>query len=103
VVSDIQALGALRAARDMGLRIPEDLAIIGFDDIQLSAYVGLSTMMQPMYDIGRQAIQQLLRRIEEPALAPSHTVFAPRLIHRQTCGRACPVSRQVFKAQGGLL
>ena len=51
VASDIQALGALRAIREKGLQTPKDIGVVGFDDIQFSIYVGLSTLHQPMYDI----------------------------------------------------
>ncbi len=84
--SDVQALGAIRAARDAGLRVPADLAVIGFDDIRTSAYVGLSTLRQPMYEMGKLAIDRLLRRIGEPERPVSHATFSADLIPRETCG-----------------
>jgi len=78
--SDIQALGALKAINDAGVHLP----IIGFDDIQLSTYLGLSTMRQPMYEMGAMALDKLLERIETPQNAVSHTVFSPELIIRST-------------------
>ncbi len=84
VASDVQALGALKALRDAGLRCPEDLALIGFDDIRTSAYVGLSTLRQPMYEMGRVATEQLLRRIADGDAPPAHTTFSPELIVRET-------------------
>ncbi|MEM1043223.1 MAG: LacI family DNA-binding transcriptional regulator [Bacteroidota bacterium] len=84
--SDVQALGALRAARDAGLRVPDDLAMIGFDDIRTSAYVGLSTLSQPMYDMGKIAIDKLIERIGAPDNPVSHTTFSARLIRRETSG-----------------
>ena len=86
VAADVLALGALRAAQESGLSIPDDVALIGFDDIATSAYVGLTTLRQPMYDMGKLAIEKLLRRIQEPSMPPSHTIFAPRLVVRDTCG-----------------
>jgi LacI family transcriptional regulator len=82
--SDVQALGALWAARARGLRVPEDLAVIGFDDIRTSAYVGLSTLRQPMYEMGKVGVEKLLRRIADPSLPTSHTQFTPRLVARHT-------------------
>ncbi len=86
VAADVMALGAHRAAREAGLRVPEDLALVGFDDVEPSAYVGLTTLRQPMYEMGQLAIAKLLRRLREPELPPSHTTFAPRLVVRQTTG-----------------
>ena len=84
--SDVQALGALRAARDAGLDVPGDLAVVGFDDIRTSAYVGLSTLSQPMYEMGKLAIDKLIERISEPERPVAHTTFAARLVARESCG-----------------
>ena len=89
--SDVQALGALRALREAGLRVPEDVALVGFDDIRTSAYVGLSTLRQPMYEMGKAAIDKLLRRIEAPSRPVSHTTFSAELCVRETCGAALHV------------
>lgn len=86
VAADVIALGALRAAADAGLRVPGDLDVVGFDDIEASAYAGLTTLRQPMAEMGRLAIEKLLRRLAEPDAPPSHTVFAPRLVVRETTG-----------------
>lgn len=86
VAADVMALGALRAAREAGARVPEDLAVVGFDDIATSAYVGLTTLRQPMYEMGKLAIEKLLRRLHDPQTPPSHTIFAPRLVVRDTSG-----------------
>ena len=82
VASDIQALGALRALREAGVRTPEDVALVGFDDIQVSAYVGLTTLRQPTYEMGALAMERLMRRIDEPGVPVASTVFAPKLISR---------------------
>jgi LacI family transcriptional regulator len=84
--SDVQALGALKALREAGLRVPGDMAVVGFDDIRTSAYVGLSTLSQPMYEMGQVALDKLLQRIAEPDRPVSHTTFSARLIVRDTCG-----------------
>ena len=84
----MQALGALQALREAKLKVPEDIAIVGFDDIQVSTYVGLTTLAQPMYEMGKQAINRLLQRIETPEQAVAHTAFAPRIVIRETCGVA---------------
>jgi LacI family transcriptional regulator len=89
--SDDQAFGALRAIRETGLKVPEDIAVIGFDDLRMSAHVGLSTLSQPMYEMGRVGIDKVIQRIAEPERPVSRTSFSAQLIARKTTG-ACPLS-----------
>lgn len=84
VASDVQALGALRAIREAEMKIPDDIALVGFDDIQVSAYVGLSTLRQPTYEMGKLAVQKLLQRIGHPEHPTTSTVFSPSLIARSS-------------------
>ena len=84
--SDVQALGAMRALKETGLRVPDDVAVVGFDDIAISRYVGLSTLRQPMRQMGMLAVDRFLLRLTEPNHPVSHTVFAPKLIVRDTSG-----------------
>lgn len=84
--SDVQALGAIKALREAGLRVPDDVALVGFDDIRTSAYVGLTTLSQPMYEMGKAAIDKLLGRLDDPGRPVSHTTFSARLSVRETCG-----------------
>jgi LacI family transcriptional regulator len=86
IASDVQAIGALEAAHEMGVRIPEDIAIISFDDIELAQHEHLTTMRQPMYEIGTLALERLLHRMKNPDAVPSLTTFLPELIIRQSCG-----------------
>ena len=86
VASDIQALGAIEIAREAGVRIPEDLAMVGFDDIELAQHAGLTTMRQPMHEMGILAVERLLDRIKDPTAPPTMTTFMPDLIIRSTCG-----------------
>jgi LacI family transcriptional regulator, galactose operon repressor len=60
-MSDVQALGCLSAIREAGLHVPEDVSVIGFDDIEISAYVGLTTVRQHLEDSGRLGMDYLLR------------------------------------------
>jgi LacI family transcriptional regulator len=78
--SDIQAVGAMKAMRDFQKRIP----MISFDDIQISEYLGLSTMRQPMYEMGALAVDKLMNRIRNRKAMISHTVFSPELIIRDS-------------------
>tara|TARA_R100000005_G_C4972847_1_gene185213 strand:- start:639 stop:1427 length:789 start_codon:yes stop_codon:yes gene_type:complete len=76
--SDIQAVGALKAMQDTGKSIP----IIGYDDIELAEYMGLSTIRQPMRDMGFFATQNLIERMNNPDKAISQTIYTPELIKR---------------------
>ena len=87
--ADVMALGALRALREAGLSEnggPPAIEVVGFDDIASSAHVGLTTLRQPMVEMGKLATEMLLRRLREPGAPPSHTVFAPQLVVRETTG-----------------
>jgi LacI family transcriptional regulator len=84
--SDIQAAGALGAISAAGLRCPEDISIVGFDDIELASHLGLTTMRQPMYEMGMLAAEILLARLEDSSQEPTHRLFVPNLIVRNTSG-----------------
>jgi len=86
IASDVQAIGALEATRAARVRVPEDLAVVGFDDIELAQYAELTTMRQPMYQMGQLAMQKLVQRIKEPDAPPTVTSFLPDLIVRRSCG-----------------
>ena len=88
--SDAQALGALGAIQRAGLRVPDDIALVGFDDVPASAYVGLTTLRQPMYEMGRVATEKLLQRLAEPDRPVSTTAFAASLVARATTGASAP-------------
>ncbi len=88
VASDIQAIGAMQEAKATGLRIPHDMAIVGFDGIELSEYLGLTTMKQPMREMGEIAVDHLIGKINNGV---EHTgilrkLLHPELIVRETCG-----------------
>ncbi len=65
--SDVQAIGAMKAISDAGLRIPEDIALVGYDDIKTSAFIGLSSVDQAMQQIARAATKRMIDRIEGKA------------------------------------
>ena len=58
--SDLQAFGVVEAARERGLDVPGDLSVMGFDDIDVSPYLGLTTVRQPLFESGRRAAEMLL-------------------------------------------
>ncbi len=86
VSSDIQALGAIAALNENGLRIPEDVALVGFDDIELARHMKLTTMRQPMFQMGVLAIERLVARMANPKMEILHSTFSPTLIVRESCG-----------------
>jgi LacI family transcriptional regulator len=88
VASDVQAIGALQAADDLGVRVPEDLAVVSFDDIELAQHAHLTTMRQPMHAMGMLALERLHARLKNPLSPPTATSFLPELIIRDTCGAA---------------
>lgn len=63
VSSDVQAFGSMKAVREAGLSIPGDLALVGYDNLKLSGYFGLTTVDQHMYDVGQRAAKRLLERM----------------------------------------
>jgi DNA-binding LacI/PurR family transcriptional regulator len=85
--NDMTAIGALRAARAAGLRVPDDLSIIGFDDILFAAYTEppLTTVAQPKYEMGRTAMSMLLRLLQGER-TPTHLRLPCRLVERASCG-----------------
>jgi LacI family transcriptional regulator len=89
--SDIQAIGALHAMKESGLRCPEDISIIGFDDIDLARYYDLTTMRQPIRRLGKLGIERLFRRMEDASLPIEQQQFTPELVIRRTT--APPPSR----------
>lgn len=88
VSSDIQAIGALEAMQEDNICCPEDIAIVGFDDIELASHLGLTTVRQPMYQMGTLAAEKLMERMRNPDSPPTHTTFVPKLVVRKTCGAA---------------
>jgi LacI family transcriptional regulator len=99
--NDISAMGAIRALRESGLNVPEDVSVVGFDDIQSAAFQNpaLTTVRQPLREMGRAAAEILLKRINRPGstLHDKHTV-EPELVIRETTGPA-PNGRRVASKQ----
>ena len=82
--TDLQAIGILRAARDLGLRVPEDLAVLGFDDLDVAEYVGLTTIRQHLDESGCVAVELLLSRLVGPTRAIQHIQLPLNIIERET-------------------
>jgi DNA-binding LacI/PurR family transcriptional regulator len=86
--SDTQALGALEAARAQGIRVPQELSIIGFDDIEVASYVGLTTVRQPLAESGRRGAQLLLRALGGRPVDLRTELLPLELVVRGTTGPA---------------
>lgn len=90
--NDYMAFGALDAASDLGFRVPEDVSIVGFDNIELSSLkaISLTTVEQPIAEMARRAMEILLDLIESDASPqePWVEVYEPRLVVRGTSARA---------------
>lgn len=82
--SDTQAMGVLEAARELGKKIPEDLSIIGYDDIEVAEYLGLTTIRQMLYESGQRGVELLLNTIENKPEEPVCEVLPTELIVRNT-------------------
>jgi DNA-binding LacI/PurR family transcriptional regulator len=82
--SDVQALGVLQAAAEAGLRVPEELAVIGFDDVDLAEIVGLTTVRQPLREGGALAADLLLAAIAQGVYDPVSEVLELSVVERRT-------------------
>jgi DNA-binding LacI/PurR family transcriptional regulator len=82
--TDLQAIGIQRAARDIGLRIPQDLAVLGFDDLDVAEYVGLTTICQHLDESGRVAVELLLSRLVDPSRSIQHIQLPLTIVERET-------------------
>ena len=86
--NDAMAIGCLAALRERGLRVPDDVSLVGFDDIPIARYLtpALTTVLVPIAELGRRAMARLLDAIEKseqrPHPSPTHTVIAPTLAIR---------------------
>lgn len=87
--ADKTAYGAMRAMFEHGMHPPEDIAIIGFDDDTPETtsilFPGLSTIRQPLYEMGAASVELLVKAINTPGMEPEIKVFNPELVLRETC------------------
>jgi len=100
--NDISAIGAIRALREKGLRVPEDVSVVGFDDIQSAAYQnpGLTTVRQPLCKMGKIAAETVLRRIaRDGADYPRRIAVEPELVVRESTCKAGRANVAKFSAR----
>ena len=88
--NDISAIGAIRAIQEQGLRVPQDISVMGFDDIQGAAFhtPSLTTVRQPLNRMGEVAAQSLLERIEGKKEYPAEIAIEPELVVRESTASA---------------
>ena len=89
-INDLLAIGALCAASDLGLHVPTDLSLAGYDDISMAKYLvpRLTTVSKDVVRVGREAVKLLLGRIQEPNRPYQRINFPARLIIRESTGPA---------------
>jgi DNA-binding LacI/PurR family transcriptional regulator len=86
--NDQMAIGALHALRTHGLRVPEDMAVVGFDGIALGAFTTpeLTTVEQPRAEVGRRAVELVLEGLDGASSGPDQVTLPVRLVVRESCG-----------------
>lgn len=86
--NDLMAIGAIQAVIERGLSVPEDVALVGFDDIDAANYITppLTTVRQPIFELGKTAVESLLTLINEQPEKPIQKVLKVNLIIRESCG-----------------
>jgi LacI family transcriptional regulator len=89
--NDMSAIGAIHAFRDAGKRVPEEISVVGFDDIQAATIVqpALTTVRQPLIQMGMLAAEELLASIENSKSEPRQIFIKPELVIRQSTA-VCP-------------
>ncbi len=90
VNNNLSTMGALKAIREMGLRMPDDVALISFDDIPMAAELitPLTAIAQPTHEMGSEAVRLLLRRLKKPSAPIQSILLQTQLIVRESCGSA---------------
>jgi DNA-binding LacI/PurR family transcriptional regulator len=82
--TDFQALGVLKAARQMKVEVPEELAVVGFDDLDMAEYADLTTICQHLDESGRLAVEILIAQIESSSQLPRHVKIPLTIVERKT-------------------
>ncbi len=88
--SDTKAIGVLDAARELNINVPQQLSVVGYDDIRDAEFVNLTTVHQPLFQSGYQGGQRLIQLINVLALPPVETLLPLELVVRSTTGKAPP-------------
>lgn len=85
-INDALGIGLMAGLRDAGIRIPQDISVIGIDNIPLAdlVYPALTSVMPPLTEMVTMMVERLLARIENPSITPGEFLFPPKLICRQS-------------------
>ncbi len=84
----MQAIGVLKAAEKLGLEVPKDLSVSGFDGIEASEFMEITTVQQPLQEMGKLAIEKLLKKLTKSTILPELIRLDTHLVHRRTTGIA---------------
>lgn len=86
--NDSMAMGAIKAVKDQNMKVPEDVAVVGFDNIQFSKIFepALTTIAQPLMEMGKRSMELLLKQIKGESLMKKQIVLDTKLIIRESCG-----------------
>ena len=86
VSNDMMAMGVINAANELGIKIPDDLSIIGYDDIHIAKFMSpsLTTIHQPKYRLGQAAVETLLTKLENYSKEPNVVQLEPTLVERNS-------------------
>ena len=89
-ISDMQAIGAIKALGDRGMCVPEDISVMGFDNISFASIYnpGITTISQPAYMVGTEAVRILIERIKDSDYAPQQVLFKHKLIVRDSTAQS---------------
>ena len=94
--NDLMAIGAMETLRLLAARVPQDVAVVGFDDITFASLVSpaLTTVAQPKYRMGQMAMERLLQLLHGGDVRSRQTVLVPELVVRESCGARAGVREQ---------
>ena len=103
-LNDQMAVGVMQALREAHIRVPEDISVVGFDDTQIASltHPGLTTVHQPLQEMGRMAVSLLYRMLEGQALEATRLELSTRLVVRESTGPAPKVAVRVAHSQSPL-
>jgi LacI family transcriptional regulator len=96
--NDQMAIGAVRELQRAGVRVPAEVAVTGFDDLYPSRIIDppLTTVSQPIHELGSRATHRLMARIASPGLAPRAEILPTQVVIRTSCG--CPATGGLGRA-----
>ena len=86
--NNAMTIGVMEALKERGLRVPDDIALVGFDDFEWAEFFSprLTVIAQPLGELGAQAVELLLTRLEDPTLEPREVRLPATFVHRDSCG-----------------